>query len=124
MDLASLYRVIKLFSEKFFFENDFDDLVPVIIISCLKSCVIDAGCVCDACLYNNRVLLVLITHLLDTPVKYTSPLLHYSGFALQRNEEYVVRSEKADASIFSDKHRKRCFAVWIGRAHTSSSNNT
>ena len=124
MDAVSLYRVIKLFSEKFFFENDFDDLVPVIINSCLKSCVIDAGCVCEACLYNHRVLFVLITHLLDTPVSNISPILHYSGFALQRNEEYVVRSEKADASIFSDKHRKRCFAVWVGRTHTSSSNSS
>ena len=55
LDVASLNRVIKLFSEKFFFENDFDDLVPVIINSCLKSCVIDAGGVCNACLYSNTL---------------------------------------------------------------------
>ena len=104
LDVASLYRVIKLFSEKFFFESDFDDSIPEVIISCLKSCDFEVSYVFDACQDSSIVLLALIRHLLNTYAQYTSA--------------------KADASDINCKHRHLRASVLVGRKHTSSSNST
>ena len=104
LDVASLYRVIKLFSEKFFFENDFDDLLPVIIILCLKSCEFEVSCVCGACQDSSIVLFGLIRRLLNTPAQYTPA--------------------EADASEFKCNYKHLRASVLVGRKYTSSSNST
>ena len=104
LDVASLYRVIKLFCEKFFFENDFDDLVPVIIISCVKSYEFEVSYVCEACQDSSIVLFALIRRLLNTPAQY--------------------RSAEADASDFKCNCKHLHASVLVGRKYTSSSNST
>ena len=104
LDVASLYRVIKLFSEKFLFQNDLNELVSIIIISCLRSYEFEVSYVCGACQDSSIVLFGIIKRLLNTPAQYTPA--------------------KADASEFKCNYKHLRASVLVGRKYTSSSNST
>ena len=105
-----LHRASKLTltNVNFIFElnSNYSDTNSVEKFQMSKSCVTEEGCVCDACLDSNVILLMLVRHLLDIPLVNTYSLLLSPGFA-------DVRNGDADASSINHNFKQLVLA-WEG----------